>query len=91
MDRKIIVGLHAVTLGIILVMGVFFWRLDIGFALAFALVILLTNGFFLYLFHHKTHEHIITLNTEVKKKNAIISSKEALEDKVVHQTPTGLV
>ncbi|MFW6298597.1 MAG: 50S ribosomal protein L9 [Bacillota bacterium] len=91
MDRKIIVGLHAVTLGIILVMGVFFWRLDIGFVLAFALVILLTNGFFLYLFYHKTHEHIITLNTEVKKKNAIISSKEALEDKVVHQTPTGLV
>ncbi|MFW6298584.1 MAG: 50S ribosomal protein L9 [Bacillota bacterium] len=91
MNRKIILALHIVTLAVLLAMGVFFWSLDAYFVLGFALVVLLANGLFLYFFHARTHEHIHTLNAEVKRKNAIISAKDMLENQVVHETPTGLI
>lgn len=91
MDRKALGFMHLFALGLLIVAGVFFWEFDIEVVLGFAIVLLLTNAVFLFIFHKKTREHMVTLNSEVKRKNAIIRQKDSLKDRMVHETPTGIL
>ena len=91
MNRSILTGLHILTLGLLLVAGVFFWGFDMTSMLVFASILIVLNALFIFMARKKNLEYIKTLSTEVKLKNAIINQKETLENKVVQDTPTGLM
>ncbi|MGM0435706.1 MAG: 50S ribosomal protein L9 [Bacillota bacterium] len=56
-----------------------------------ALGLIGVSALFLLLFQKKTREQFITLNKELKRKNAVITQKDTLESKTLSDTPTGII
>lgn len=56
-----------------------------------ALVLIVINVLFLVLFQKQRRQQFLTLNKEIKRKNAIITQKNTLESKTLSDTPTGII